>query len=87
MITQKAISVKVDEQLLQELDDYLKHRRLKRNAVINMAIRMWLAARRAREDDITYVRQDNEPSPLVIRFMKDYLTFRANFYLGLIDYH
>lgn len=87
MVTQKAISAKVDEQLLQELDEYLKHKWLKRNAVINQALGMWLAARRAREDDMTYERQGNEPSPLVIRFMKDYLTWRTNFYLDLIDYH
>lgn len=87
MVTQKAISAKVDEQLLQELDEYLKHKWLKRNAVINQALGMWLAARRAREDDMTYERQGNEPSPLVIRFMKDYLTWRAKFYLDLIDYH
>lgn len=87
MITQKAISAKVDEELLQELDKYLAHSRLKRNAVINLALRMWLQARRARADDMTYVRQDNEPSPLVIRFMRDHLTYRAKFYLDLIDYH
>lgn len=40
MITQKAISAKVDEQLLQELDDYLAHTYLKRNAVINQALGM-----------------------------------------------
>lgn len=56
MITQKAISAKVDEELLQELDDYLKHKWLKRNTVINQALRIWLAARRAREDDMTYDR-------------------------------
>lgn len=87
MITQKAISAKVDEQLLQELDEYLKHKWLKRNTVINLALAMWLDARRARDQDMTYEKKDNKPSPLVIRFMRDYLTWRAKFYLDLIDYH
>lgn len=87
MINQKAISAKIDEKLLQELDEYLKHKWMKRNTAINQALGMWLDARRAREDDMTYERQGNEPSPLVIRFMNDYLTFRAKFYLDLTDYH
>lgn len=87
MVTQKPISAKVDEQLLQELDEYLKHKWMKRNAVINQALGMWLDARRARDQDMTYERHGNEPSPLVIRFIKDHLTWRAKFYLDLIDYH
>lgn len=87
MITQKAISAKIDEQLLQELDDYLQSSRLKRNEVINRALRMWLQARRAKAHDMTYVRKDNEPSPLVLKFIRENLTYRAKFYLDLIDYH
>lgn len=87
MIRQKAISAKVDDMLLQELDEYLAHTSLKRNTVINLALGMWLDARRAREQDMTYDRLNNEPSPLVIKFMRDYLTWRAKFYLDLIDYH
>lgn len=87
MIRQKAISAKVDAELLQDLDEFLSHTSLKRNTVINLALGMWLQARRAKADDITYLRRDNEPSPLVVRFMKEHLTYRAKFYLGLIDYH
>ena len=88
MVTQKAISAKVDEELLQELDEYLaQHIRLKRNAAINLALRMWLQARRAKEQDKTYERQGNEPSPLVLKFIRDNLTYRAKLYLDLIYYH
>lgn len=87
MIRQKAISAKVDEELLKDLDEYLAHTCLKRNTVINMALGMWLAARRAKDQDMKYKRQGNEPSPLVLKFIRENLTFRAKFYLDLIDYH
>ena len=87
MIRQKAISAKVDEELLKDLDEYLAHTWLKRNTVINLALGMWLAARRAKDQDMKYERQGNEPSPLVLKFIRENLTYRAKFYLDLIDYH
>lgn len=87
MITQKAISAKVDKKLLKELDKYLAHTHLKRNAAINMALGMFLDARRAKDQDTKYEHKDNCPSPLVLKFIRENLTYRAKFYLDLIDYH
>lgn len=87
MTTQKAISAKVDEQLLQELDSFLQDSYLKRNTVINLALRMWLDARKAKAEDMHTIHEDDRPSPLVLKFIRENLTYRAKFYLDLIDYH
>lgn len=89
MVTQKTISLKIDEDLLERLDKSLNGlvRRYPRNRAINAAIRQYLEAREAREDDKTYLHDDNLPSKKVISFMKRYLCYNAKFYLDLIDYH
>ncbi len=90
MVTQKTISLKIDEDLLERLDQNLNGlaRRYPRNRAINAAIRQYLEAREAREDDAkTYIHDDNLPSKKVISFMKRYLCYNAKFYLDLVDYH
>lgn len=89
MVTQKAISFKIDEDLLERLDKSLNGlvRRYPRNRAINAAIRQYLEAREAREDDKSYLHDDNQPSKKVISFMRRYLCYNAKFYLDLIDYH
>lgn len=89
MVTQKMISLKIDEDLLERLDNSLNGLacRYPRNRAINAAIRQYLEAREARADDKSYLHDDNLPSKKVISFMKRYLCFNAKFYLDLIDYH
>lgn len=56
MVTQKAISAKINEDLLAEVDEYLSHRFIRRNTLINRALKMYmdavkLAAWEAQEPD------------------------------------
>ena len=72
MITQKAISAKINEDLLAEVDEYLSHRFMRRNTLINRALKMYmdavkLAAWEAQEPD-------SEPAKRLRRmFEMDYL--------------
>lgn len=89
MVTQKAISFKIDVDLLERLDKSLNELacRYPRNRAINAAIRQFLEAREARADDKSYHHDGDLPSKKVISFMKRYLCYDAKFYLDLIDYH
>lgn len=44
MVTQKAISAKIDEEILTRVDEYLADKYLTRNRLINYALQMWLDA-------------------------------------------
>lgn len=49
MITQKAISAKINAELLAEVDEYLSHRFIRRNTLINQALKMYMDAARLRQ--------------------------------------
>lgn len=49
MVTQKAISAKIDAELLAEVDEYLSHKFFRRNTLINRALRMWMDAARLQQ--------------------------------------
>jgi hypothetical protein len=44
MVTQKAISAKIDAELLAEVDEYLSHKFMRRNTLINRALKMYMDA-------------------------------------------
>lgn len=44
MVTQKAISAKINAELLAEVDEYLSHRFMRRNTLINRALEMYMDA-------------------------------------------
>lgn len=49
MVTQKAISAKIDEELLTRVDEYLADKFCTRNRLINYALQMWLDAARLQQ--------------------------------------
>lgn len=87
MITQKPISLKIDLNLLEELDKEAALGWKKRNALINEAIRMYLDAKDAYRHDRCTSHEGNVPAIEVTRFIKKYLTPDAHLYLDNISYH
>lgn len=49
MVTQKAISAKIDGELLTRVDEYLADKFCTRNRLINYALQMWLDAARLQQ--------------------------------------
>lgn len=50
MVTQKPISLKIDTELLQELDEEVRLGWRKRNCIINQAIRLYLSLQDCRRE-------------------------------------
>lgn len=86
MVTQKPISLKIDLNLLEELDKEASLGWKKRNALINEAIEMYLQAKDAYRHDRCNSHEGNAPAIEVARFIKKYLTPNAHLYLDNITY-
>lgn len=87
MITQKPISLKIDAELLQRLDDELAHTWVKRNTAINEAIRMYLELRDARAHEKYANSVGQYACPEALAFIKKHLVTNVHYYLDLIDHH
>ena len=87
MITQKPISLKVNENLLMQLDQECYETFRKRNAVINEAIELYLELKNAQR----YERYANSVGEHAcqesLAFIKKYLVHNVQFFLDKIDHH
>lgn len=87
MITQKPISLKIDCELLEQLDHEVELEPKKRNAVINDAIRLYLEYKDAyRHDKYANSVGDNACRESLM-FIKKYLVHNVQFFLDKIDHH
>lgn len=85
MINQKALSLKLDVSVLEELDKEVQVTwRKSRNRIINEAVKMYLCAqetrRRARAHGVGSPVCDKE----VAEFLKTWILPEANYYIGQI---
>ena len=85
MINQKAISVKIDLHIYQELEDEAKIDWKSRNRIINDAIRMYCDARKLQRT----IRDKGCDSKLAktaaANYLKTYVTPEAHVYVDMID--
>lgn len=84
MINQKALSLKLNVDILEELDQEVNMTWKSRNRIINEAVRMYLCAqetrRRARAHGVGSPVCDKE----VAEFLKTWILPEANYYIGQI---
>ena len=87
MITQKPISLKIDAELLEKLDQEVSTGWKKRNACINEAIAVWLELKNAERHE----RYANSVGEVACResllFIKKHLVHHVQFFLDKIDHH
>lgn len=84
MINQKALSLKLNVDILEELDQEVSTTWKSRNRIINEAVKMYLCAletrRRARAHGVGSPVCDKE----VAEFLKTWILPEANYYIGQI---
>lgn len=87
MITQKPISLKIDVDLLHRLDERILNTSLKRNSVINDAVRMYLELNEAHDKERISNMSGQHACPEALAFIKKYLVHNVQFFLDKIDHH
>lgn len=84
MINQKALSLKLDVSVLEELDKEVSMTCQSRNRIINVAVRLYLdrleTQRRARAHGVGSPECDKA----VAAFLKQWILPEANYYIGQI---
>lgn len=87
MITQKPISLKIDCELLEQLDQEVSLGWKKRNAIINDAIRIFLQLRVAQRYEKYANSVGEHACKESLAFIKKYLVHDVNITLDKIDHH
>lgn len=87
MITQKPISLKIDCELLEQLDQEVSLGWKKRNAIINDAIRFYLEYKDVYRYEKIANRQGKNACHESLAFIKKYLVHNVQFFLDKIDHH
>lgn len=87
MIKQKPISLKIDVELLEKLDEEVSLGWKRRNACINEAIAVWLELK----DAVRHEKYANSVGENACReslqFIKKHLVHNVQFFLDKIDHH
>lgn len=87
MITQKPISLKIDSELLKELDQEVSLGWKKRNAIINDAIRFYLEYKDVYRYEKIANSQGKSACKESLLFIKKHLVHDVQFFLDKIDHH
>lgn len=87
MITQKPISLKIDSELLEKLDQEVLLGWKKRNACINEAIAVWLELKDAKRHEKYANSVGENACQESLRFIKKHLVHNVQFFLDKIDHH
>ena len=87
MITQKPISLKIDLDLLEQLDQEVELGLKKRNTVINDAIRLYLEYKDAYRHEKYANTVGENACKESLMFIKKYLVHNVQFFLDKIDHH
>ena len=87
MITQKPISLKIDAELLDKLDQEVSLGWKKRNACINEAISVWLELKDAQRFERYANSVGENACKQSLTFIKKHLVHNVQFFLDLIDHH
>ena len=87
MITQKPISLKIDCELLEQLDQEVELTWKKRNAVINDAIAFYLEYKDAYRHEKYANSVGKNACQESLAFIKKYLVHNVQFFLDKIDHH
>lgn len=87
MITQKPISLKIDVELLDKLDQEVSLGWKKRNACINEAISVWLELKDAKRHEKDANFHGENACKESLQFIKRHLVHNVQFFLDKIDHH
>lgn len=87
MINQKPISLKIDVELLEKLDQEVSLGWKKRNACINEAIAVWLELKDAKRYENYANSQGESACKESLLFIKKHLVHNVQFFLDKIDHH
>lgn len=87
MITQKPISLKINSELLEQLDQEVELTWKKRNAVINDAIAFYLEYKDAYRHEKYANSVGENACQESLAFIKKYLVHNVQFFLDKIDHH
>lgn len=87
MIKQKPISLKIDRELLDQLDQEVELGWDKRNAVINKAIAFYLEYKDAYRHEKYANSVGENACQESLAFIKKYLVHNVQFFLDKIDHH
>lgn len=85
MIKQKALSLKLDIEILEDLDKELGVTWISRNRLINYAVKMYLDAQDARRRAKMAGVGSPDCDRIIGEFLKSYVLPEANYYIGRID--